>query len=218
MHRVIKRSENPSDIFRSEMAVAGRIRREFGDLSRELEDKLGDARAARRALAAAAKHAADERLALATMVRLAADSPDSMLYCLEDPERARALAAAVGGSEIVATELTRAGAGWFPVFEGARTETADSILSQMRCDLGGIQDRTEAIRILSEFKRGIFLKIAIADLTRRIDVTGTMSLMSRLADECIRAAFGAAVRMMEIARARLASSACSQWASSEPAN
>lgn len=178
------------------MAVAGRIQREFGDLSRGLEDKIGDARAARRALALAEKYAADERLALATMVRLADEAPESMRYCLQDPERGRALAIAAGGSEIIATELTRAGAGWFPVFEDARTESADSILSQMRCDLSAIAERAEAVRVLTEFKRSIFLKIAIADLTRRIDVNGTMSLMSRLADECIRAAFGFAIRTM----------------------
>ena len=45
------------------------------------------------------------------------------------------------------------------------------------------------------FKRRSFFKISIADLTGHIDVNRTMLLMSRLADECIRAAFGAALRL-----------------------
>ena len=81
-----------------------------------------------------------------------------------------------------------------PLFASARAETADSILSAMRCDPVAADSRASAARALTKFNRRIFLRIAIADLTGRIKVESTMLLMSRLADECIRAAYELALR------------------------
>jgi glutamate-ammonia-ligase adenylyltransferase len=163
--------------------------------ARALDQKIGDARLARRAVGLIQKYAADEQLALASIQRLSEQSAASMREALSDPAKARDLIFCLGASETVAVELSLMGADWLRVFESARNETADSMLSQMRCDLGGAATRADAARQLSEFKRRIFLKIAVADLTARIDVKRTMLLMSRLADECIRSAFGAAVRL-----------------------
>ncbi len=177
------------------MATVQRFPPAMSGLARNLEAKIGDPRLARRALALAEKNAADPQLALATIVKLAEESASSMRDALGDPEKARCLIFCLGASETVAAEISNSGAGWLPVFDSARTETADSMLSQMRCDLSGVETRAKLAGKLSEFKRRIFFKISIADLARQIDVKQTMLLMSRLADECVRAAFGAALRL-----------------------
>ena len=177
------------------MATARHLSTSMGGLVRNLAERIGDARAARRVLGLVRKHAADEQLALATIVKLAEDSEESMRDALEDRECVRDLIFCVGASEVVAAELSLVGPGWLWAFDSARTENADSMLTQMRCDLGAVSGRAEAARQLSDFKRGVFLKIAVADLLGRIDVRSTMLLMSRLADECVRAAFGAALRL-----------------------
>ncbi len=118
-----------------------------------------------------------------------------MRETLSDRKKARELIFCLGSSEIVASEISQAGPEWLRMFDAARGATIDSILSEMRCDLGAAETRADAARELSLFKRSIFFRIAVADLIRHIDVTGTMLLMSRLADECIRAAFGMALRL-----------------------
>ncbi|HLX37122.1 MAG TPA: bifunctional [glutamate--ammonia ligase]-adenylyl-L-tyrosine phosphorylase/[glutamate--ammonia-ligase] adenylyltransferase [Candidatus Binataceae bacterium] len=170
-------------------------------LARKLEATLGDATLARRAMRLATDHAADEQLALATLSKLAEESPASMRELLREREKSRDLVFCVGASEIVANEISQAGAGWPGEFDAARTGTVESLLGEMRCDLMNVETRGDAARELSFFKRRIFLRIAVADLIGRIDVTRTMLLMSRLADECIRAAFEIAVRLTgELAR------------------
>ncbi len=167
----------------------------LGGLARRFAENIGDLRLARRALELVGKYAADERLALATLLKLGEESASSMREALSDRKKARDLIFCIGASGMVAAEISTAGPGWLRVFDSARTETADSMLSQMRCELGDIDGRAGAARQLSEFKRRIFFKLAVLDLIGRIDVTRTMLLMSRLADECVRAAFGAALRL-----------------------
>jgi len=167
----------------------------FAHLLGSLEEKLGDRRLAKRARALARAHAADEQLALASIIRLAEESSSDAAEILRRDREARALISCLGASEVIATELSAAGPGWRPVFEDALSQTADTLVSDMRCDLAGAKDRQQALAALSAFKRRMFLRIAIADLTGAFDVNATMTMMSRLADECIRAAFGAARRL-----------------------
>lgn len=167
----------------------------FARLLGGLEEKLGDRRLVKRVRTLARAHAADEQLALASITRLAEESPSDAAEILGRDKDARALISCLGASEVVANDLCAAGPGWRPVFEDALSQTADTLVSEMRCDLAQAEDRQQAIAALTAFKRQMFLRIAIADLTGAFDVSDTMVMMSRLADECIRAAFGAARRL-----------------------
>ena len=164
-------------------------------LARKLASTIDDAALARGAIRLARDRTPDEQLALATLSSLAEESPDSMRAVLGDREKARELIFCVGASEIVAGEISQAGPEWLRMFDSARSATVDSILSEMRCNLASAATRGDAARELSLFKRRVFFRIAIADLIGHIEVNDTMLLMSRLADECIRAAFGVAIRL-----------------------
>ena len=115
-------------------------------LARKLESTIEDATLARRAQRLVQDHAADGQLALATLMKLAEESPPSMREALADRKKARDLIFCLGASEIVAGELSQAGSDWLRMFDSARTETADSLLTEMRCDLGGITTRADAAR------------------------------------------------------------------------
>ncbi len=164
-------------------------------MARKLESILRDTALARRAARLVDDHAADPQLAFATLTKLAEESPSSMRELLADRQKSRDLVFCCGASEIVASELSQAGPEWLPMFQAARADTANSLLSEMRCELGSVATRADASQQLSKFKRRVFLRIAVADLIGGIDVNHTMLLMSRLADECIRAAFGAALHL-----------------------
>jgi glutamate-ammonia-ligase adenylyltransferase len=168
----------------------------FARLVGSLEQKLGDRRHAARARRLARTHAADEQLALASLTRLAEESASDAAEILGRDGQARALLLCLGASEVIATELSAAGPGWRRAFEDALSQTGDTLVSEMRCDLAEVESREDAIAALSAFKRRMFLRIAIGDLTGALDVSATMAVMSRLADECIRSAFGAAKRLM----------------------
>jgi glutamate-ammonia-ligase adenylyltransferase len=189
------------------MATIQRLPAALSGLARKLETTIEDATLARRAVQMVQEHAADEQLAFATLLKLAEESPPSMREALAERKKARDLVFCLGASEIVAAEISQAGRDWLRMFDSAHTENADSLLTEMRCDLSTVTTRIEAARELSLFKRRIFFRIAIADLTGHIDVKRTMLLMSRLADECIRAAFGAALRLVG-ERAREAGEFC----------
>src|SRR5579872_1715317 len=161
---------------------------ELRDLAAQLARLLGDPRLAATAAAAVADRAPDERLALATLLKLGEESPRELGAALADETLAADLALCVGGSEIVAQGLGAMGSRWFEFFRTARGANAESIDNAIRFSAGPSADRTEAARRLGEFKQRLFLQIAIADLTGRLDVTATMGAMSRLADECIAAA------------------------------
>jgi [glutamine synthetase] adenylyltransferase / [glutamine synthetase]-adenylyl-L-tyrosine phosphorylase len=161
---------------------------ELRDLAAQLARLLGDPHLAAVATAAVARRAPDERLALATMLKLAEESPAELSAALADEALASDLALCVGGSEIVAQGLGAMGPEWLEFFRAARRATAESIVGAMRFTAGPSADRQEAARRLGEFKLRLFLQIAIADLVGRLDVVATMRAMSRLADECIAAA------------------------------
>ena len=111
----------------------------FSTLARKLESTLENATLAGRAMRIVHDHAADEQLALATLSRVAEESPSAMREALDDREFARDLIFCLGASEIVAGEMSQAGGEWLRLFASARGETADSILGAMRCDLGAAE-------------------------------------------------------------------------------
>src|SRR5437899_1266529 len=112
-------------------------------------------------------------------------------------DRAADLIFCLGASELVAAGLCAIGPGWRAFFDEARVQTTDAPVRSLVFDAGGITDRAEAARALGEFKSRMFLRIVIGDLLGLLGVTGTMTAMSRLADECIRAALAMAQRLLK---------------------
>jgi [glutamine synthetase] adenylyltransferase / [glutamine synthetase]-adenylyl-L-tyrosine phosphorylase len=177
------------------MATAKSIAPDLAPLVRRLAEITGDRKAADAAARAVVEHSPDERLALAFMLRLAEEDPDAMRARLRDPSSAADLATCLGGSELAAAELAASEARWSAVFDRARAASARTLTESIHCDPIDAATRAGAARALADFKRARFLEIAIADLLRRIDVMDTAALMSRLADECIRAAYALARRL-----------------------
>src|SRR5579885_1107846 len=180
---------------------------ELGGLAAQLARLLGEAGLAAAAGAAVAAHAPDERLALAAMLKLGEESPAALREALADSALAADLARCVGGSEVVAQGLGTMGPGWLEFFRAARAASAHSLAAATHFSASPSADRREAARRLGEFKRRLFLQIAIADLTRRLDVAATMEAMSRLAAECAGAALECA-RLILGKRAPLAGRFC----------
>jgi len=165
---------------------------ELRDLAAQLARLLGDSDLAAAATAAVAHRAPDERLALATLLKLVEESPAELKAALADTALAGDLVQCVGGSEVIAQGLGTMGPRWLEFFRAARGASVESIDSAIRFTAGASADRQEAARRLGEFKLRLFLQIAIADLLARFDVAATMRAMSRLADECIAAALACA--------------------------
>lgn len=180
---------------------------ELRALAARFARRLGDARLAAVATAAVARRAPDERLALATLLKFAEESPDELRAALADEALADDLAACVGGSEFIGQGLGAMGPSWLEILRSARAATAESIDAAIHLAAGPSADRQEAARRLGEFKRRLFLQIAIADLTGRLGVAATMRAMSRLADECIAAALDCA-RLIAGAKAPAAGEFC----------
>jgi len=164
-------------------------------LASTIAARVGDSTEPQSILRLVESEAADEQLALASMLKLAEESPAAMRSILADPSAARSLVFCAGASETVGLELGASGIEWPKIFASARTATLDDLLVAMYCDVPNKADRAGAIDALSRFKRAMYLRIIIADLCRAIDVEATMTAMSRLADECIRAALDAARRI-----------------------
>ena len=179
---------------------------ELQSLAESLRQKL-QAPSAARIDTIVAERAPDERLALAGLLQLAELSPEILGAALLDSSMARDLVFCLGASELVRTELAAAGDRWVELFKLARTASIDSIRNAMRCDPIQADTRPAAAAALGQFKRREFIKIAIADLLRRIEVAETARLMSALADECIRAGLDAARHLMG-ARANEAGEFC----------
>ncbi len=177
-------------------------------VAERLTSRLGS-RDGRIAIELVLERAPDERLALAFLLKLAEQSPALLRRALSDRKLAGDLAFCLGSSELIATGLCAIGDHWLEFLTAARKAGEPSILEAMRLktDLGETDDRAEAERALSDFKRSGFLRIAIADLIGKSDVRATMRLMSRLADACIAAAYQIAARIMG-ARSRAAGDFC----------
>src|SRR2546428_482982 len=168
-----------------------------GRLAERIGSLIGDNAVAQMALALVRERAPDEGLALAFLLQLAEQSPVALREALRDRDRAADLIFCLGASELVAAGLCAIGPGWRAFFDEARVQTTDAPVRSLVFDAGGITDRAEAARALGEFKSRMFLRIVIGDLLGLLGVTGTMTAMSRLADECIRAALAMAQRLLK---------------------
>jgi glutamine synthetase adenylyltransferase len=134
------------------------------------------------------ERAPDEQLALAFLTKLLDQSPTETAAMLGSPQCASDLIFCLGGSELIGTGLVTLGAQWASAFNEARTSTIAKLLDAIRFDVSIREDAAQMTKRLAEFKSRAFMAIAIGDLLGRLAVTDTVSAMSRLADECIRAA------------------------------
>ncbi len=169
---------------------------ELGVLADRLKHRLHNIRLAERALRDVAERAPDERLALAFLLKLAEDSAPALKRILRDREAGADLVFCLGSSELVATELSSARAGWGEYFLDARAANFEQLIAGMRCDPIDAPDRQAAAAALGRFMRRTFVRVAIADLLDRIDVADTARAMSALGDECIRTALAQAARFL----------------------
>jgi glutamate-ammonia-ligase adenylyltransferase len=158
--------------------------------------RVGDSALAAETLKLVQEHAPDERLALAFILKLAEESPSELRDALGDQLLSKALVFCLGGSELIATDLAAMGSSWLRFFRDAADPTGGASMADVRCTIGDPGDRKAAEARLAAFKREAFLRIAIADLLGHSSVAETMTAMSQLADECIRAALGAANAIM----------------------
>ncbi|MDB5107703.1 MAG: (Glutamate--ammonia-ligase) adenylyltransferase, partial [Candidatus Binatus sp.] len=165
-------------------------------LAVRLKRRLNNQRLAEEALRAITARAPDERLALAFLLKLAEESPDSLKEILRDREAAGDLIFCLGSSEIVATELSSRGPEWAREFSAARNETFEPLIAAMTCEPIEASDRVQASAALGRFMRRMFVRVAIADLLGRISVPETARAMSALADECIRTALHLATNLL----------------------
>ncbi|HVA67778.1 MAG TPA: bifunctional [glutamate--ammonia ligase]-adenylyl-L-tyrosine phosphorylase/[glutamate--ammonia-ligase] adenylyltransferase [Candidatus Binataceae bacterium] len=166
--------------------------REFGarlsDLKASLARRLGDDALAERAQQYVADRAPDERLALIGLLELAERSPKELAGVLTDETLGSDLVFCLGSSEVVALGLAKMAPGWVDFLAAAREITVDSPAVAFHHEVVAGLAKADAAQAVGEFKRLNFLAIAIADLLGQLDVVATMELMSRLAEECIRAA------------------------------
>jgi [glutamine synthetase] adenylyltransferase / [glutamine synthetase]-adenylyl-L-tyrosine phosphorylase len=162
---------------------------------------------AARALGAVRERAPDERLALAFMLKLAEQSPAEFARALGEPSRANDLAFCLGASELVGSSLSTIGDRWVDFLDDARTLAHDAFIASIAYQSSPVTDRTQAAAALGEFKRRVFMHIAIGDLLRRFTVIDTTRALSQLADECIRGALAAAAYLAG-PNARIADDIC----------
>ena len=164
-------------------------------LAARLAGLIADAGTAARVLAAIRERAPDERLALAFMLKLAEQTPAEFARALQDASRIDDVAFCLGASELVGSELSKIGEGWVDYIDVARTADPAEFIASIEYQAKPVTDRQEAAARLGEFKRRVFLHIAIGDLIRRFTVVDTTRALSRLADECIRGALAAAAHL-----------------------
>lgn len=172
-------------------------------LGKRLRDRLGNERLAQQALAAVRDRAPDEQLALAFLIKLADNSAAALRDVLRDRGVGAELIFCLGSSELVASELSLAGAEWAQGFLDARVQTLDRLVAAMR-EHAPIKapHRPAAAATLGRFMRRAMVRIAIADLLDRLTPAETALAMSELADECIRVALALATGLLgERARA-----------------
>ena len=167
-------------------------------LARQLAQWLTDPRLAASTLLTIRDRAPDEHLALAHLLQLADRTPAELRGLLADPAFAADLIFCLGSSQIVAADLVHAGPLWPAIFGQARSQSASQLLDEINFtsppDIGA---KRAAAAALGRFKRAIFLRIAIADLLGVFDVVATTTVLSRLADECIRGALAATAAILK---------------------
>lgn len=164
-------------------------------LAERLTLALGERRGGARAVELVVERAPDERLALAFLLSLAELSPQSLRSALAERVLAEELVFCLGSSELVATGLAAMGSEWLGFFRQARGAGAGALREAMSFHPPP-DGATAPGPALAAFKRQSFLAVAIADLLDRLSVGETMSLMSLLAEECVRAALAAATVLL----------------------
>jgi len=138
------------------------------------------------------ERAPDEHLALAHLLQLGDRTPNQLRSMVADPALATDLIFCLGSSQIVAAGLVNAGPAWPAIFAESRSQTALQLLDAIVfLRPPNPDDKAIAINALGEFKRSIFLRIAIADLLGVFTVADTTTVLSRLAEECVRGALEA---------------------------
>jgi glutamate-ammonia-ligase adenylyltransferase len=165
-------------------------------LADRLAQSLGNDALATSTLRVVRERAPDERLALAFLLRLAESSSAGLADLLRDPTWASDLIFCLGGSELIGAGLSTMDSEWVSFFSDARAPVMTALLESIRFDGVAANDRHEVARILGDWKARAFIRIAIGDLLGRLSVTDTMTAMSHLADECIRGALDAALRLL----------------------
>ena len=176
---------------------AGDFQSDLRGLAARLAELIADGEVAGRALAAIRERAPDERIALAFMLKLAEQSPVALTTALRDSSRTNDLAFCLGASELVGSELSKVGDRWVDFLDDARTIRPADFIASIAYERRRMADRQQAAAALGEFKRRVFLHIAIADLLRRFTVVDTTRALSRLADECIDGALAAAAYLLD---------------------
>src|SRR5277367_1088745 len=164
---------------------AGDFPSDLRGLAARLAELLANDEIAGAALGAIRERAPDERIALAFMLKLAEQSPIELALALRDPSRTNDLAFCLGASELVGSELSKIGDRWVDFLDDARTVGPADFIASIAYRRRPVADRQEAAAVLGEFKRRVFLQIAIGDLLCRFTVVDTTRALSRLADECI---------------------------------
>jgi [glutamine synthetase] adenylyltransferase / [glutamine synthetase]-adenylyl-L-tyrosine phosphorylase len=167
-------------------------------LARQFEQLLDDHELAAVLLQTIRDRAPDEHLALAHLLQLADRTPGELHRVLADPAATTDLIFCLGSSQIVAADLVGAGASWPAIFAQARSQTAAQLLAATVFTAPpNLDDKSIAIGALGHFKRSIFLRIAIADLLGVFTVPETTTVLSRLAEECIRGALDATAEILK---------------------
>lgn len=163
-------------------------------LAERLARALGERESGARAVEMVVERAPDERLALAFLLSLAELSPASLRAALGERALAGELVFCLGSSELVASGLAAMGPQWFGFFRQARAGGAGALRGAM--SFRPPEPGAAPGSALAEFKRRAFLNVAIADLLDRLTVGETMSLMSLLAEQCVRAALALAATLL----------------------
>ena len=153
------------------------------------------------------ERAPDEQLALAFLTKLLEQAPAETTEFLREPRCASDLIFCLGASELIGTGLVKLGNRWVSAFENARTTSASDLADSIRFRVPPSEDTAQMTQQLAEFKSRLFIAIAIADLIGRLTVPDTVSAMSLLADECIRAGLAIAIAS-DVATARQAGDFC----------
>jgi glutamate-ammonia-ligase adenylyltransferase len=147
--------------------------------------------AANHALRLVVQRAPDDRMAAVALLKLAEQSAPDLLSALKDRQLSDDLVFCLGCSEIANAWLC-ARTDWLEVFEAARRANVTTMGQSIRLELKPPFERGRSAREIAAFKEDVFVRLIIADTLGRLDVAETMTLMSHLADECIREAVTAA--------------------------
>jgi glutamate-ammonia-ligase adenylyltransferase len=172
------------------MSVSAVLSPELQGLAARLAELTGRA-AAGSATRLVVQRSPDERMAMVALLKLAEQSAPALLQVVEDEGLAADLIFCLGCSEIAGAWLC-AQADWLDEFQSIRQLDVAGLERSIKLKLQAPFERARTSQELVSFKQDLFARLIIADALGHLDVSETMALMSRLADECIREAVTAA--------------------------